>query len=92
MAEDIDMSISAVRSLGDKSHGVVDLVKPAAASLSDGWSPGSDPAFKSTLELCRQKWISTFTDLREASGTIGDKLHASARAVESGDTDSADQF
>lgn len=88
----IDMKTGPVRSIAGKSKGVAELVQPGVTELSDGWLPTSEPAFKSTLLLCRQKWIFTMVDLREATREIGDKLNASANAVDSADTDSADQF
>ncbi|MQA77044.1 MAG: hypothetical protein GEV10_00945 [Streptosporangiales bacterium] len=90
--QQIDLDPAAVHSLGDKSSGSAEVVQPAVKDLSDGWLPKSQPEFKSTLELCRQKWIFTFVDLDDALTAIGDKLHASANAVTTGDTTSADQF
>lgn len=88
----LNLDPAAVHSLGDKSTGSADLVRPGVSELSDGWLPKSQPEFKSTLELCRQKWIFTFVDFDDALTAVGDKLHGSANAVSSGDTASADQF
>lgn len=88
----IDMDPQAVLGIGTKAHSVGDLVQPAVTAIGYGWSPTSNPDFRSTLLLCRQKWTFTFTDLRDASRDTGDKLKASANAVRSADVDSADQF
>ena len=88
----IDMKTGPIRSIAGKSEGVGDLVQPGVTELSNGWLPSSEPAFKSTLLLCRQKWIFTMVNLREATREIGDKLNASANAVDSADNASADQF
>lgn len=86
------MDTVAVHGYGTHSDETAPVAHGAVTKLSDGWLPRSDPEFKSTLLLCRQKWIFTFCDLRDALRTTGEKFHDSARAVESGDAGSADQF
>lgn len=88
----VSMDTVAVHGFGTHSQEAAPVANDAAAKLSDGWLPRSEPQFKSMLLLCRQKWIFTLYDLRDALQTTGEKFHDSARAVESADTGSADQF
>lgn len=88
----IDMNPAGVHSLGTKCLGLVDGLQTGVKGVGYGWTPGSDPEFKSSLLLCRQEWTFTFTDLRDAARSMGEKLQASANAVKSSDNASADQF
>lgn len=88
----IGMDTTAVRGLGWHSEHAAPVAGNGATTLADGWLPRSDPEFKSMLLLCRQEWIFTFDDLRDALTSTGEKFRASARAVQSADTSSADQF
>lgn len=86
------MNPAGVRSLGTKCLGLVEGLQTGVKGVGYGWTPDSEPEFKSSLLLCRQKWTFTFVDLREAAQSMGEKLQASAKAVESSDIASADQF
>lgn len=86
------MNTQLVHGIGSRSTKAADAVRPGLAALRSGATPTSNIRTKASLDLCREAWQGTFAQLDSALVTIGNKLHASAGAVESSDNASADQF
>lgn len=94
----VDMDTARVRKMGNDARGIADhpLTKAKKAmnaidddlpdaKLNDFETAGS---FNYLLPVWQATAESDVTNIR----SVGDKLHTSANAVESGDTDSADTF
>lgn len=88
----VTMQTPLVRHMGDRSRQAAEQVGPGRSALYSGESPRAQIRTAGSLMVCRETWVGTYDALAEALVTIGDKLHASAGAVESSDYTSADQF